>query len=95
MLKSLRLFKIIRIVLQYGIDEIAMSGLRVPRTARLIKRLLFWRDLSAPRGERLRKALEDLGPIFVKFVRDVILFPPILQMSSPNYKIVYLHLIQI
>ncbi|HWT21067.1 MAG TPA: ubiquinone biosynthesis regulatory protein kinase UbiB, partial [Variovorax sp.] len=29
--------------------------------------LLFWRDISAPRGERLRQALEELGPIFVKF----------------------------
>ena len=66
-LNSLRLFKIVRIVLKYGIDEIAMSGLRIPRTAKLIKALLFWRDLSAPRGERLRKSLEDLGPIFVKF----------------------------
>ena len=64
--KFLRLLKIIRITLQYGIDEIVISGLRVPRTARLIKQILFWRDLSAPRGERLRKALEDLGPIFVK-----------------------------
>ena len=66
-LNSLRLFKIVRIVLKYGIDEIAMSGLRIPRTAKVIKALLFWRDLSAPRGERLRKSLEDLGPIFVKF----------------------------
>lgn len=64
--KFLRLFKIIRVTLRYGIDEIAISGLKVPRTAQLIKTLLFWRDLSAPRGERLRKALEDLGPIFVK-----------------------------
>lgn len=66
-LNSLRLFKIVRIVLQYGIDEIVMSGLRIPRTAKLIKTILFWRDLSAPRGERLRQALENLGPIFVKF----------------------------
>ena len=29
--------------------------------------VLFWRDLSAPRAVRLRLALEDLGPIFVKF----------------------------
>ncbi len=66
-LKFLRLIKIIRVAVRYGIDEIAMSGLRIPRTARVINALLFWRDLSAPRGERLRKALEDLGPIFVKF----------------------------
>ncbi|MES2049580.1 MAG: ubiquinone biosynthesis regulatory protein kinase UbiB [Pseudomonadota bacterium] len=67
MWKFLRVIKIARIAVRYGIDEIAMSGLRVPRTARFIEALLFWRDLSAPRGERLRKALEDLGPIFVKF----------------------------
>ncbi len=66
-LKLLRLIKIVRVAVRYGIDEIAMSGLPVPRTARLIESLLFWRDLSAPRGERLRRALEDLGPIFVKF----------------------------
>ena len=66
-LKFLRLLKIIRVAIRYGIDEIAIAGLAVPRTARLIEALLFWRDLSAPRGERLRKALEDLGPIFVKF----------------------------
>ncbi|PXX42609.1 ubiquinone biosynthesis regulatory protein kinase UbiB [Undibacterium pigrum] len=66
-LKFLRLAKIIRIAIKYGIDEIAISGLSVPRTARLIDTLIFWRDISAPRGERLRKALEELGPIFVKF----------------------------
>ncbi|WP_394782302.1 ubiquinone biosynthesis regulatory protein kinase UbiB [Undibacterium sp.] len=67
MLKFLRLLKIIRIVILYGIDEIAISGLAVPRLAKLIDKLIFWRDISAPRGVRLRKALEDLGPVFVKF----------------------------
>ena len=66
-LNSLRLFKIVRIVLQYGIDEIIVSAIRAPRGAGFLQTLLFWRDLSAPRGERLRKALEELGPIFVKF----------------------------
>ena len=67
MFKFLRLLKIIRIAILYGIDEIAISGLAVPRTAKLIDKLIFWRDISAPRGVRLRKALEELGPIFVKF----------------------------
>ncbi len=66
-LKFLRLLKIVRVALRYGLDAIAMSGLAIPRTAKLIDRLIFWRDISAPRGVRLRKALEDLGPIFVKF----------------------------
>ncbi|MES2296226.1 MAG: ubiquinone biosynthesis regulatory protein kinase UbiB [Pseudomonadota bacterium] len=66
-LKFLRLLKIFRVAIKYGLDEIAIAGLKVPRTAKLIDTLIFWRDLSAPRGVRLRMALEELGPIFVKF----------------------------
>lgn len=66
-LKFLRLLKILAVVTRYGLDEIAISGLQVPRTAKLIDFLFFWRDISAPRGVRLRMALEELGPIFVKF----------------------------
>jgi ubiquinone biosynthesis protein len=66
-LKFLRLLKILRVSTKYGLDEIAISGLKVPRTAKLIDTLIFWRDISAPRGVRLRMALEELGPIFVKF----------------------------
>ncbi|MDP9109401.1 MAG: ubiquinone biosynthesis regulatory protein kinase UbiB [Pseudomonadota bacterium] len=63
----LRVLKIARVAIKYGLDDIAMSGLAIPRVAKLIDRLIFWRDISAPRGERLRRALEELGPIFVKF----------------------------
>lgn len=66
-LKFVRVFKIVRVAVLYGLDDIAMSGLAFPRIIWLIDRLTFWRDISAPRGERLRRALEDLGPIFVKF----------------------------
>ena len=66
-LKFLRLLKILRVAAKYGLDEIAISGLKVPRTAKLIDTIVFWRDISAPRGARLRMALEELGPIFVKF----------------------------
>ena len=66
-LKLIRLFKIARVAIRYGLDDIAMSGLAVPRVAKAFDRMFFWRDISAPRGVRLRKALEDLGPIFVKF----------------------------
>jgi len=67
LLRSLRLFKILRVAIRYGLDEIVISGFDTPRIARFANAVFFWRDLSAPRGERLRKALEDLGPIFVKF----------------------------
>src|ERR1700716_1143304 len=56
-----------RVATRYGLDNIAMSGLATPRIAKLIDTVIFWRDISAPRGVRLRRALEDLGPIFVKF----------------------------
>ena len=65
--KFLRVLKILRVAVQYGLDEIAISGLKIPRVAKFIDRAIFWRDISAPRGERLRRALEDLGPVFVKF----------------------------
>jgi ubiquinone biosynthesis protein len=65
--KVLRLFKIARVVVKYGLDDMAVSGLASPRLARMIATLTFWRDISAPRAKRLRMALEELGPIFVKF----------------------------
>jgi ubiquinone biosynthesis protein len=66
-LKFLRLLKILAVATRYGLDEIAISGLQVPRTAKLIDTIFFWRNITAPRGVRLRMALEELGPIFVKF----------------------------
>lgn len=66
-LKFLRVLKILRVAIRYGLDEIAISNLAIPRTAKFIDTVIFWRDISAPRGVRLRRALEDLGPIFVKF----------------------------
>ena len=67
MRKLFRLLKIARIALRYGLDEFATPSASAARIVRLVQSLFFWRDLSAPRGERLRRALEDLGPIFVKF----------------------------
>ena len=67
LLRSLRLLKIVRVAVRYGLDEIVISGFDTPRITRVLNAFFFWRDLSTPRGERLRRALEDLGPIFVKF----------------------------
>lgn len=67
LLKFFRLLKIVSVTARYGLDEIAFSSYGVPRVVRLLEYLLFWRDLTAPRGQRLRRALEELGPIFVKF----------------------------
>jgi ubiquinone biosynthesis protein len=65
-LKFLRLVRILRVLVKYGLDEIAISGFDKPGISRLLDIAFFWRDLSTPRGVRLRLALEELGPIFVK-----------------------------
>jgi len=67
MMKLLRLFNILRVAIRYGLDEILISRLAMPYATRFLNGLFFWRDISAPRGVRLRRALEDLGPVFVKF----------------------------
>ncbi|MEZ5740056.1 MAG: ubiquinone biosynthesis regulatory protein kinase UbiB [Burkholderiaceae bacterium] len=66
-----RLVRIFYAVWRYGLDEIAVSGAAdntgLPWLIRLVRLLRLGRGLQAPRGERLRQALESLGPIFIKF----------------------------
>ena len=54
-------------VLRYGLDELALSNFRQRWVRLLVRVMTVGRTLDAPRGERLRKGLERLGPIFVKF----------------------------
>jgi ubiquinone biosynthesis protein len=57
----LRLAKILWIALRFGLEEFALPpGSRALRVLRV-------RALAEPRAVRLRRALETLGPIFVKF----------------------------
>jgi ubiquinone biosynthesis protein len=63
----LRLLKILRVSMRYGLDEFFLGHERVRALRPLLSAALFWRRLERPRGERLRLALEALGPIFVKF----------------------------
>ncbi len=63
----LRLLKIVRVSLRFGLDEFFLGHERVRGLRSLLSAALFWRRLDRPRGERLRHALETLGPIFVKF----------------------------
>jgi ubiquinone biosynthesis protein len=67
MRQLLRLGFIVFTVLRYGLDELLLSSLRSPSLRALGRVLAVGRKLDAPRGERLRRALERLGPIFVKF----------------------------
>ncbi len=66
-MRLFRLLKIVSVGLRFGLDQMVLGHAPTERLARLLRAVLFWRDLSAPRAERLRLALEALGPIFVKF----------------------------
>lgn len=66
---ALRLIRIQRVLLRYGLDEFVFN-LHLFRPLRYLTYLspsYLLGKRKGPRGERLRKALEDLGPIFVKF----------------------------
>jgi ubiquinone biosynthesis protein len=63
-----RLAEIVRVVGRYRLDDLLPEQARHPLIGMLL-RANPWRigATRAPRGERLRRALEDLGPVFVKF----------------------------
>ncbi len=61
------LLKIARVLIRYGLDE-WVSTLHLFRPyAFLFKLIPTRRQRQLPRGERLRMALQELGPIFIKF----------------------------
>ncbi|GKS74589.1 ubiquinone biosynthesis regulatory protein kinase UbiB [Acidovorax sp. SUPP950] len=67
MSRFLRGVTIVWVVLRYGLDELVLTSFQKP-WLRLVARIVsIGRNLDAPRGQRLREALERLGPIFVKF----------------------------
>ncbi|CNK28016.1 putative ubiquinone biosynthesis protein UbiB [Yersinia aldovae] len=77
-----RLYLIIRVFLSYGLDEL-IPNIRLTLPLRIGRHLFFWlpnRHKDMPLGERLRLALQELGPVWIKFGqmmstrRD--LFPP-------------------
>src|SRR5450830_364347 len=67
MSRLLRGCYILWVVLRYGLDEMVLTHFGRPWMTRLARIITIGRSLDAPRGQRLREALEQLGPIFVKF----------------------------
>jgi ubiquinone biosynthesis protein len=65
--RLLRGLFILWVLLRHGMDELVLSGFHSPGVRVLVRVLTIGRKLDAPRGERIRLALESLGPIFVKF----------------------------
>lgn len=77
-----RLYRIIKVQLEYGLDELLPEH-QLTKVPRLARKSIFWirnQHADKPLGERLRLALQELGPVWIKFGqmmstrRD--LFPP-------------------
>jgi len=67
--QALRLIYINWVLVRNGLDEIVLAT-HLFRPVRFLLYLLPWhwfRGEMPPRGERIRRSLEELGPIFVKF----------------------------
>ncbi|HEX3140050.1 MAG TPA: AarF/UbiB family protein, partial [Rhizobacter sp.] len=58
---------IVLVALRYGLDELVLTSFQKPWLRVVARIVSVGRNLEAPRGQRLREALERLGPIFVKF----------------------------
>ena len=66
-----QLFRLLRIqltVMRYGLDELILD-IPVFKPMKFMLRLLpwHWRRKRAPLGQRIVSALEELGPVFIKF----------------------------
>lgn len=64
-----RLLQVNMTLMRHGLDEIILAT-HLFRPVRFIRYLLPWRwfhHATSPRAVRLRQALEDLGPLYVKF----------------------------
>ncbi len=65
-----RLFRgifIVWVLLRHGLDELVLTSFNKPWLRFIARVVTVGRKLDAPRGQRIRQALESLGPIFVKF----------------------------
>jgi len=67
MSRFLRGVAILWVALRHGLDELVLSRSSRPWVRVLTRWVTVGRRLDSPRGQRLREALQQLGPIFVKF----------------------------
>ena len=67
--QALRLIQINVVLVRHGLDEIVLAThlFRPVRYLVYLSPFYWFRRKSISRGERIRRTLEDLGPIFVKF----------------------------
>ena len=68
-MSSTRLYRIVKTFLHYGLDDIVPKKM-LPWYAKLGRLSLFWlrnKHKNKPIAQRFRLAIEDLGPVFIKF----------------------------
>lgn len=68
-LRGIRLFYIGWVLVRHGLDDLLLTT-HLFRPLRFLRYFMWWRLLdnkSIGRGVRIRRSLEELGPIFVKF----------------------------
>ena len=68
-MSMVRLYRINKVILEHGLDELIPQN-RLPRSVRFVRSLFFWlknKHQGLSEGERLRLALQSLGPVFIKF----------------------------
>ncbi|ERB63611.1 ubiquinone biosynthesis regulatory protein kinase UbiB [Vibrio coralliilyticus OCN008] len=64
-----RLYRIIKVQLEYGLDEL-LPNHQLTKAPLLARKALFWiknQHADKELGERLRLALQELGPVWIKF----------------------------
>ncbi|MBB2493814.1 ubiquinone biosynthesis regulatory protein kinase UbiB [Aquipseudomonas ullengensis] len=71
LLAARRLMRILRVIIRYRLDDLLLNQ-PLPAWMRALRLILPWRwlprkPLQLSRGAALRLALEELGPIFIKF----------------------------
>ncbi|HEV7799699.1 MAG TPA: ubiquinone biosynthesis regulatory protein kinase UbiB, partial [Burkholderiales bacterium] len=66
-MRLFRLIKIVSVSMRFGLYEFALDHERARPVRTVLDALSLRRRYKTPRAVRLRKALEALGPIFVKF----------------------------
>ena len=79
-MRLFRLLKILSVVVRHGLDEFLPKGF----ARSLIGGVFFWRTFPDTRGVRLRVALEELGPIFVKFGQLLSTRPDLIPADIAN-----------
>lgn len=84
-----RLFRIQRVVIRYRLDDLLFDQPLLPWWLASLRLLMPWRWLPRKpselnRGARLRLALQDLGPIFIKFGQLLSTRRDLLPPTSPT-----------